>query len=146
MLCYQGSQAISPSLPSPILPLGEQLTKVTIKYMFKFRHTNNSISGFESLTIDTTTNTLYAMLQSALMQDGGNDKSTSRYTRLFAWDVSNPSVSIQLVGEWVVPLPLSDKGNTEECNEIHFLGAGVFLALSRDGDGRGGDDNNSKYK
>ncbi|KAF9529605.1 esterase-like activity of phytase-domain-containing protein [Crepidotus variabilis] len=102
--------------------------------------------GFESLTIDPTTNTLYAMLQSATIQDGGDDKGTSRYTRLFAWNVANPTTSVPLIGEWVVPLPLSDKGNTEECNEIKFLGAGVFLALSRDGDGRGGDDNNSKYK
>lgn len=86
------------------------------------------------------------MLQSATMQDGGDKKSTSRYTRLVAYDVSNLSVQPPLVGEWVVPLPLSSKGNTQECNEIHYVSPGVFLALSRDGDGRGGDDNKSKYK
>ncbi|KAF5316148.1 hypothetical protein D9619_006606 [Psilocybe cf. subviscida] len=103
--------------------------------------------GFEGLTFDPATKTLYAMLQSATIQDGGDSKSTSRFTRLFAWDVSNPLVSgVPLVGEWVVPLPLSSKGKTEACSEIHFLGAGVFLALSRDGDGRGGDDNKSSYK
>lgn len=103
-------------------------------------------SGFEGLTIDPTTNTLYAMLQSATIQDGGSDKSTSRFTRLLAYDVSNPLVEVPLIGEWVVPLPQSSGGNTEACSEIHFLGAGVFLALSRDGDGRGGDDNKSSYK
>ncbi|KAG6835224.1 hypothetical protein H0H93_003767, partial [Arthromyces matolae] len=83
---------------------------------------------------------------SATIQDGGDDTSTSRYTRLIAYDVSQSSVRPPLIGEWVVPLPLSDKGNTEECNEIHFVKPGVFLALSRDGDGHGGDDNNTKYK
>ncbi|KAF8073549.1 hypothetical protein FPV67DRAFT_1446478 [Lyophyllum atratum] len=51
-----------------------------------------------------------------------------------------------IFGRWVVPLPLSSKGNTLGCSEIHFVSPGVFLALSRDGDGRGGDDTNSKYK
>ncbi|KAJ3503097.1 hypothetical protein NLJ89_g8585 [Agrocybe chaxingu] len=102
--------------------------------------------GFEGLTLDPITNTLYAMLQSATIQDGGSSKATSRYTRLFAWDVFNPAVNPRLKGEWVVPLPQSDKGNTRSCSEIHFIGDGKFLALSRDGDGRGGDDNNSKYK
>ncbi|KAF5359713.1 hypothetical protein D9756_002857 [Leucocoprinus leucothites] len=100
--------------------------------------------GFEGLTIDPTTGRIYAMLQAATIQDGGDDKSTSRYTRLLAFDVQGNQST--LAGEWVVPLPLSPKDNTETCNEIAFVGNGVFFALSRDGDGRGGDDNNSKYK
>ena len=83
------------------------------------------------------------MLQLATIQDGGGD---SRFTRLFAYDVSNSSVIPPLVGEWVVPLPLSDKGNVEACSEIHFVSPRIFLALSRDGDGRGGGGSNSKYK
>ncbi|KAG6845607.1 hypothetical protein H0H87_006660 [Tephrocybe sp. NHM501043] len=102
--------------------------------------------SLESLTIDRKNQILYAMLQSATIQDGGDDKSTSRYTRLLAYNVSDASVRSPLVGEWVVPLPLSDKDNTEECNEIHFVSPGIFLALSRDGDGHGGDDDNTKYK
>ena len=43
-----------------------------------------------------------------------------------------------LVGEWVVPLPLSDKGNVEACSEIHSVSPEIFLALSRDGDGQRG--------
>lgn len=96
--------------------------------------------------MDVSNQVLYAMLQSATMQDGGTDKSTSRFTRLFAYDVSRRFVRPKLVGEWVVPLPQSSKGNTQACSEIHFVSPGVFLALSRDGDGRGGDDDNSKYK
>jgi len=84
------------------------------------------------------------MLQSATIQDGGADKTTSRYTRLFAFDIKK--LPPRLVGEWVVPLPLSQKNHTEACSEIHFVRPGVFFALSRDGDGRGGDDNTSSYK
>jgi hypothetical protein len=65
---------------------------------------------------------------------------------MVAYDISNLSIRPPLVGEWVVPLPLSGKDKTQECSEIHFVSPGVFLALSRDGDGRGGDDNNTKYK
>lgn len=102
--------------------------------------------GFEGLTLDHKNQVLYAMLQSAAVQDGGDKKSTSRFTRMIAYDVSNPSVQPTLVGEWVVPLPLSSKGNTQASSELHFVSPGVFLALARDGDGRGGDDNNTKYK
>ena len=101
--------------------------------------------GFENLTLDEATLTLYAMLQSATIQDGGNSKTTSRHTRLLAWDVSNPSNPV-FKGEWVVPLPVNRNGKTQGCSEIHFVGNNVFLALSRDGDGRGGDSRTSKYK
>ncbi|KAF8956171.1 esterase-like activity of phytase-domain-containing protein [Flammula alnicola] len=101
---------------------------------------------FEGLTFDESTQTLYAMLQSATIQDGGASKSTSRFTRLFAYDVGNPALKPRLVGEWVVPLPQSSKGNTEACSEIHFVSPGLFLALSRDGDGHGGGDDKSSYK
>ncbi|PPQ92636.1 hypothetical protein CVT25_007715 [Psilocybe cyanescens] len=103
--------------------------------------------GFEGLTFDDSTNTLYSMLQSATIQDGGSAKTTGRYTRLLAYDVANPASKAKLVGEWVVPLPLSaSKGNVLACSEIRFVSEGVFLALSRDGDGHGGGDNKSSYK
>jgi hypothetical protein len=105
----------------------------------------NFCIGFEGLTLDSENGILYAMLQSATMQDGGPDKETNRYTRLFGYDVSTSPP--ELVGEWVVPLPQSNnKGKTRACSEIHSLGSGIFLALSRDSDGRGGDDTESKYK
>lgn len=104
-------------------------------------------SGFEGLTYDYTTRTLYAMLQTATVQDGGADKTTSQYTRLFAYHIPvNPLAKPQLTGEWVVPLPQSNKNKTRGCSEIHFVSPGIFLALSRDGDGRGGDEVESKYK
>ncbi|EDR07135.1 uncharacterized protein LACBIDRAFT_235871, partial [Laccaria bicolor S238N-H82] len=102
--------------------------------------------GFEGLTYDDNTKTLYAMLQSATIQDGGSAKTTNRYTRLLAFNVANPIITPKLVGEWVVPLPQSSKGKTQACSEIHFISPGIFLALSRDGNGRGGDDAKSGYK
>ncbi|ESK92500.1 membrane autotransporter barrel domain protein [Moniliophthora roreri MCA 2997] len=104
-------------------------------------------SGFEGLTLDHDNKVLYAMLQAATIQDGGDDKATSSYTRLVAYDVSDDTKRPALVGEWVVPLPRSNsKGNTRKCSEIFFVSKNIFLALSRDGDGRGGDEVESKYK
>ncbi|KAH9481999.1 putative secreted protein [Psilocybe cubensis] len=103
--------------------------------------------GFEGLTFDDSTNTLYAMLQSATIQDGGSSKPTARNTRLLAYDVGNPAAKPKLIGEWVVPLPgTASKGNVLACSEIKFVSKGIFLALSRDGDGHGGGDNKSSYK
>jgi hypothetical protein len=100
--------------------------------------------GFEGLTKDTENNILYAMLQTATVQDGGLEKTTSRHTRLLGYDISvNPP---DLTGEWVVPLPQSKKNKTRKCSEILFLGDGVFLALSRDGHGKGDDELESDYK
>ncbi|KAJ7444474.1 esterase-like activity of phytase-domain-containing protein [Mycena latifolia] len=97
--------------------------------------------GFEGLTIDPMTSTLYAMLQSATIQDGA-----LQYTRLLAYDVSAPTVSVPLVGEWIVPLPLSSKGKVEASSDIHFVSPGVFLCLARDGNGHGGSGDDIKYK
>jgi hypothetical protein len=65
---------------------------------------------------------------------------------LLAYDVSAPTVSVPLVGEWVVPLPLSSKGKVEATSEIHFVSDGVFLCLARDGNGHGGSGDDIKYK
>ncbi|KAJ1300752.1 hypothetical protein OPQ81_002396 [Rhizoctonia solani] len=83
--------------------------------------------GFEGLTVSGDGRTLFALLQSATIQDGGGDKATNRYTRLFAWDIST-SGSTRLIGEWVVPLPQSKKGKTYVQN----------------GHGHGDDDNEAK--
>lgn len=87
------------------------------------------------------------MLQSAAIQDGGTDKSTSRFTRLLAYDVTAPLlVRPRLKAEFVVPLPLNKKGNTLAASEIHFVSDGLFLVLSRDGNGHGDGDSKSNFK
>ncbi|KAJ7214480.1 esterase-like activity of phytase-domain-containing protein [Mycena pura] len=97
--------------------------------------------GFEGLTIDPLTNTLYAILQSATIQDGA-----LQLTRMLAYDVSKPTFRVPLIGEWVVPLPVSSSGKVEATSEIHFVSPGVFLCLARDGNGHGGSGDKIKYK
>jgi len=103
--------------------------------------------GFEGLTVSPDGRTLFALLQSATIQDGGSSKSTSRFTRLFAYDVSIPvPITPRLIGEWVVPLPLDSKGNTLAQSEMHFISENIFFVLARDGDGHGGSSDKSSYK
>lgn len=106
----------------------------------------NLVLGFEGLTLDTKSSILYAMLQSATVQDGGTDSTTSRFTRLFAFDVSSTTVRPSVIGEWVVPLPQSKKGKPRGCSEIIFVGPNLFLTLPRDGNGRGADELDASYK
>ncbi|THH07772.1 hypothetical protein EW146_g9209 [Bondarzewia mesenterica] len=106
-----------------------------------------SPTGFEGLSVDSSGDTLYALLQSATIQDGGNKKSHSRNTRLLAYDISGPSVDRPaLIGEWVVSLPQDSDGKTLAASELHFVSPGVFLVLARDGGGHGGNGNESAYK
>ncbi|KAI0266403.1 esterase-like activity of phytase-domain-containing protein [Gloeopeniophorella convolvens] len=103
--------------------------------------------GFEGLTVSADGKTLYALLQSATIQDGGNKKSNARNTRLVAFDISNAATTRPpLVGEWVVPLPLDSDSKTLGASELHWVSSGVFLVLSRDSNGHAGDDTESEYK
>ncbi|KAL6298115.1 esterase-like activity of phytase-domain-containing protein [Sparassis latifolia] len=103
--------------------------------------------GFEGLSLDISTRRLYVLLQSPTVQDGGLLSNPSPYTRLLAFDVSDPNEHPPVVGEWVVPLPLSNSGsNLYAASEVHFVAPGVFLVLSRDGKGEGGSSDKSKYK
>ncbi|THH01971.1 hypothetical protein EW026_g830 [Hermanssonia centrifuga] len=80
-------------------------------------------------------------------QDGGSDKSTSRFTRLLAYDISLPLVLRPVLkAEFVVPLPQNSKANTLASSEIHFVSEGILLVLSRDGNGHGDDTTKSKFK
>lgn len=74
----------------------------------------NNNQGFEGMTVVRGEGRggderLYVLLQSALMQDGGEEKYTNRYTRLLEYEVSSSSQtknkSPVLKGEYVVPLP-----------------------------------------
>ncbi|KAI9441280.1 hypothetical protein H4582DRAFT_2055239 [Lactarius indigo] len=49
--------------------------------------------GFEGLTISSDGNMLYALLQSASVQDGGSEKKTSCYTRLVAHQEKPPALA-----------------------------------------------------
>jgi hypothetical protein len=88
--------------------------------------------GFEGLAINRETQKLYALLQSAAIQDTGSPiAATRRNTRLLEWDLKKS----KWTGEWVVQLPLyNDTGNTRIAaqSEMHFLSGTRFLVLARD--------------
>ncbi|CAE6453719.1 unnamed protein product [Rhizoctonia solani] len=132
-------QAIQP--PTAVLPTIDGQLNFTSDRSPDFGRDANQ--GFEGLTVSGDGRTLFALLQSATIQDGGGDKDTNRYTRLFAWDISTPGSS-RLTGEWVVPLPQSKKGKTYAQSEIYALTLTQFLVLSRDGHGHGDDGNDAK--
>ena len=116
--------------------------------------------GFEGLTITPDGQTLYALLQSSAMQEGGEKSKTRRHVRLLGYSLppsggssrihaaaSTPS----LTGEWVVPLPTftnaDGKDKVAAQSELHFAGGSQFFVLPRDsGAGRGQDDTKSLYR
>jgi hypothetical protein len=61
--------------------------------------------GCEGLTVIEDGNTLYAFMQTALNQEGGESKPTDRYTQLVKNDISVPTAP-RYAREFVVPLPL----------------------------------------
>lgn len=102
--------------------------------------------GLEGMTASADGKYLYALLQSAAIQEGGADDATRRYTRLFQYDVSDPSKPVY-AAEYVVPLPTYDDGDEVAAqSEIKFISDTQFIVLSRDGAGAGQDDSESVYR
>ena len=95
--------------------------------------------GFEALTISPDNKYLYAMLQSATVQDGGSSDFRGKYTRMVQYDISNP-LQPSLVGEYVVELPVSGSGQARGQSEMYYLSESRFLVLARDGNGNGDGD------
>ncbi|ANB14803.1 hypothetical protein AWJ20_2414 [Sugiyamaella lignohabitans] len=98
--------------------------------------------GFEGLSISSDGRYLYALLQAALVQDGGTHATREEYTRLVKYDISNPFGEPKLEGEYVVVLPQfndpaeAKNPRTGESSELHFINDNQFLYLPRDS-GRG---------
>lgn len=76
-------------------------------------------TGFEGLTISPDNKKLYALVQSALVQDGGSSATKGRYTRFVGYDISNPASPV-LVEEYVVTLPMAS-GTVFAQSEMHFV-------------------------
>ena len=112
--------------------------------------------GLEGLTYDPATNSLFALLQSAAINNGGDDKRTNRHTTLLRYELDRDGMNPVLAGEWVVPLPQyldytskkNDPRKTAGASEILSYDDGEhFLVLSRDGGfGRGLKDTRSVYR
>ncbi len=102
--------------------------------------------GLEGMSVTPDGTRLFALLQSATVQDtNGGQQQTRNNARLFVYDIvganrENPV----LVGEYVVKLPqidLNSNGSgadgTAAQSEIVALGNSSFLMLPRDGNGLG---------
>ena len=110
--------------------------------------------GLEGLTTSSDGKTLYALMQSALDQEGGPSNPYRLQARLLEYDISKPANPVYKA-EYVVTLPLwtdptakADKAlKVAAQSEIHSLGNGQFLVLARDsGSGHGQSSSLSIYR
>jgi hypothetical protein len=95
--------------------------------------------GFEGLALSPDRQTLFVLLQSALIQDldSANIATTRRNTRLLVYDLRHHKP--RLIGEYVVQLPLYQDQTTAQTrlltaaqSELLALNDHQFLVLSRD--------------
>ncbi|KXT09052.1 hypothetical protein AC579_4714 [Pseudocercospora musae] len=106
--------------------------------------------GLEGLTVNPAGTRLYALTQSALIQDGGTSNPTSRYARLLSYDITG--LTTCLVGEYVIPLNRATSSATSKIarqSEIHNISDTQFLVLARDssrGRGQGPSNTESRYR
>ncbi|KAL8699977.1 MAG: hypothetical protein Q9201_005701 [Fulgogasparrea decipioides] len=110
--------------------------------------------GLEGLTVSPDGKKLYALTQSALINDGGPNNPNRKQARLLEYDISNPKRP-EYKHEYIVTLPLytdptakkSKQTKVAAQSEIHSLGNDQFFILSRDsGAGRGQDSSTSQYR
>lgn len=142
-----------------ITPPEAVLPRIGGKYNFTSTSTPDSgrgpNAGFEGMAVSWDGNQLFAVLQSALVQDGGDG---APYLRIFEWDISslanvttyqggaNPGDNVSLIAEYVYKVPTSSKGKARNVNDLVYLGHKTVAILVRDGNGFGGDDSGVKYK
>jgi hypothetical protein len=101
--------------------------------------------GLEALTRSPDGKSLFTMLQSATIQDGGKSSSKRRNTRLLSYRVKDNKV--ELTGEYVVQLPVLPSGRVASQSEMIYISDTQFLVLSRDsGAGHGQSNSQSVYR
>ena len=102
--------------------------------------------GFEGVAQSPDGKTLFALLQSATLQDSGAGNQGRSNTRLVVYDVSNADVPAAAAKQYVIQLPrIDDNGATGGLavnrngaqSEVIALNDHQLLILSRDGNGRG---------
>ncbi len=104
--------------------------------------------GLEGMSVTPDGTRLFALLQSATVQDtSGTNQQTRNHARLFVYDIAGANLEAPvLVGEYVVKLPQIDLDpsiapstltGTAAQSEIVALGNSSFLMLPRDGNGLG---------
>ncbi|KAI9894491.1 MAG: hypothetical protein M1814_003249 [Vezdaea aestivalis] len=109
--------------------------------------------GLEGLTVTGDGRNLYALMQSALNQEGGPEKTTNRYARLLKYDISGTSP--RYAREFIVPLPQyvdptakpENNPKTAAQSELFHIQNGQFFILARDsGAGHGQASSTSVYR
>ena len=102
--------------------------------------------GFEGVAQSPDGTRLFAMLQSATLQDSGSGNQGRSNARLVVYDVSNADVPSAPLAQYVIQLPrVDDNGATGGVavnrngaqSEIVALNSTQLLILSREGNGRG---------
>ena len=104
--------------------------------------------GLEGLSVTPDGTLMFALLQSATVQDtNGNNQQTRTNARLFVYNVEGTNRETPvLIGEYIVKLPQIDLDpniapsaldGTAAQSEIVALGPNSFLMLPRDGNGMG---------
>ncbi len=102
--------------------------------------------GLEGMSVTPDGTRLFAVMQSALVQDtNGSNQQTRNNTRMYVYDVAGAKrENPELIGQYVVMLPqLNSSGNGSANNraaaqsEIVALNGTSFLMLPRDGNGLG---------
>ena len=114
----------------------------------------NNNQGLEGLTASADGKTLYALLQSAMDQEGGPDNPNRKQSRLLEYDISSSKPKYK--AEYVVTLPLYTDPTEKKASkatkvagqsEILSLGDGQFLILARDSNaGHGAKSSLSVYR
>ncbi|KAK5088389.1 hypothetical protein LTR05_002607 [Lithohypha guttulata] len=109
--------------------------------------------GYEGLTRSPNGTYLYALTQSALIQDGGAEGGRyRRHARLVKLDLSAAQGGVPpVVAQYVVPLPVftnnANRSAVAAQSEIKYISDTQFLVLSRDsGAGHGQDESLSRYR
>jgi len=104
--------------------------------------------GLEGLTASPDGKHIYALMQSALDQEGGLKKKDRRYIRLLQYSASAFSSSSPVPeAEYVVPLPLYNTDSVAAQSELHFLTPTQFFVLARDSNaGHGAASSTSLYR
>lgn len=102
--------------------------------------------GLEALTASPDGKYLYALLQSATTQEGGDKSATRRNTRFLKYRVKTKEITYE--AEYIVQLPIvPSSGKTAGQSEIHYITEDQFLVLARDsGAGHGQDESFSQYR
>ncbi|MBI1685704.1 esterase-like activity of phytase family protein [Caulobacter hibisci] len=100
--------------------------------------------GFEGVAVSADGKRLYALLQSATIQDSGEGDADRAVTRLFVYDIEKDATPAAPIAEYALELPVvRTKGDGGAPNkvaaqsELLALSDHQFLVLARDGAGLG---------